>query len=115
MPKIAGRQIQDGVIVDAHIAAGAGIVDSKLANGGEFIKRAGTVPMTGALNMGSQQINAVAAPAVGTDAVNRNYVDAAIAGLNSLFDSKPSVRAAGTATVTVANPGTAVFDGVTLV
>jgi hypothetical protein len=115
MPKIAGRQIQDGVIVDAHIAAGAGIVDSKLANGGEFIKRAGTVPMTGALNMGSQQINAVAAPSVGTDAVNRNYVDSAIAGLNSLFDSKPSVRVASTATVTVANPGTAVFDGVTLV
>lgn len=113
--KLAGRQIQDSAIVDAHIAAGAAIADSKLLNGGEFIKRAGTVPMTGALNLGSQQINALAPPSVGTDATNKNYVDNAIAGLNSLFDSKGSVRAASTVAVTVSNPGTAVFDGVTLV
>jgi hypothetical protein len=70
--------------------------------------------MTAALNMGSQVINAVQTPSVGTDAANKNYVDTAISNLNSLFKAKPSARAASTANVTVSNPGTAVFDGVTL-
>lgn len=35
--------------------------------------------MTGAINMGSQQITALAAPSADTDAVNKSYVDSTIA------------------------------------
>jgi len=44
------------------------------------------------------------------DLVPKSYVD----GIASGMDWKGSVRVASTASVTVANPGTAVFDGVTL-
>lgn len=112
--QIPQRQIADGAINDAKVAAGANIATSKLAEGGEFIKRTGSVAMTGSLNMGSQSITNLATPSAGTDAANKNYVDTAIAGLNAMFDHKASVRASTTANVTVSNPGTAVFDGVTL-
>lgn len=108
------RQIADGAIDDSKIGAGAGIQTSKLAEGGEFIKRTGGVAMTGALNMGSQLINAVQTPSAGTDAANKNYVDTQIANTKNLYDQKDSVRAATTANITISNPGTAVFDGVTL-
>jgi hypothetical protein len=99
---------------DSNIAAGAGIVSSKLADGANFIKKDGSVTMTGALNMGSQLITNVQTPSATTDAANKSYVDGLIAGLNALFDHKGSVRAASTANVTISNPGTATFDGVTL-
>lgn len=108
------RQIEDGAINDVKVQAGAAIASSKLADGGNWIKKDGSVAMTGALNMGSQLISAVQTPSAGTDAANKSYVDTAIATLNSIFDNKASVRAKSTANVTVSNPGTAVFDGVTL-
>ena len=111
---IKQRQIEDGAINDAKIQAGAAIASSKLADGSNFIKKDGTVTMTGALNMGSQGVTNLATPSAGTDAANKNYVDTAISNLNSLFDSKGSARAATTANVTIAVPGTAVFDGITL-
>ena len=37
--------------------------------------------MSGAINMGGTQINALAAPSIGTDAVNKNYVDNKINGV----------------------------------
>jgi hypothetical protein len=113
--QIANRQILDGAIDNSKVAAGAGIVSTKLADGANFIKKDGSVTMTGSLNMGSQTITNVATPSAGTDAANRNYVDTAISNLNSIFDSKGSVRVASTANVTVSNPATAVFDGITLV
>lgn len=93
--QIQTRQIADGSITDAKVGAGANIASSKLADGSNFIKKDGTVAMTGALNMGNQAINSVATPSTGTDAANKNYVDTQIANLNSLFDAKGSVRAAG--------------------
>jgi hypothetical protein len=108
------RQIADGAINDAKVQAGAAIASSKLADGANFIKKDGTVAMTGALNMGSQLITAVQTPSAGTDAANKNYVDTLVSNTKNLYDQKDSVRAATTANVTVANPGTAVFDGVTL-
>lgn len=111
---IRQRQIEDGAINDAKVQAGAAVASSKLADGANWIKKDGTVAMSGALNMGSQLINAVQTPSVGTDAANKAYVDAQIAGLNSIFDNKPSVRAKSTGNVNIANPGTAIFDTVTL-
>jgi hypothetical protein len=111
---IKQRQIEDGAINDAKVQAGAAIASSKLADGANFVKKDGSIAMTGALNMGSQLINAVQTPSVGTDAANKAYVDAQISSLTQIFDHKASVRVKSTANVTVANPGTAVFDGVTL-
>lgn len=112
--QIAQRQIQNGAIADAQVAAGAAIASSKLFDGANWIKKDGSVAMTGALNMGSQLISFLQTPSAGTDAATKAYVDLQITNLNSIFDSKPSAKAASTANVTVANPGTAVFDGTTL-
>jgi hypothetical protein len=112
--QIAQRQIADGAINDQKVASGAGIALSKIAGGTSLIKADGTVSMTGALNMGSQLVTNLQTPSAGTDAANKSYVDGLIAGLNALFDHKGSVRAASTANVTISNPGTAIFDGVTL-
>ena len=92
----AQRQIADGAINDAKVQAGANIASSKLADGANFIKKDGSVAMTGALNMGSQLITNVLTPSAGTDATNRNYVDTAISSVTSLFTSKGTVRLATT-------------------
>jgi hypothetical protein len=113
--QIATRQIQDGAITNVKIAAGAAIATSKLAEGAEFIKRDGTVAMTGPLNMGSQRITNLSAPSSSTDAVNQSYVDTQISNLNSIFDSKPSAKAATTSNIVLSNPATTVFDTITLV
>lgn len=112
--QITKRQIADGSIDDSKVQAGAGIATSKLAEGADFIKRNGSVAMTGNLNMGSQAITNVATGSNSSDAVNKGQLDAAIASLNSLFDSKGSVKAATTGNISLTNPATAVFDGVTL-
>lgn len=112
--QIVNRQIANGAIDDSKVSAGAAIASSKLADGGNFVKKDGTVAMTGNFDAGSQRIVNVPTPTANNDAANKSYVDTQIANLNSLFDSKGSVRAAATANVTVSNPGTAVFDGVTL-
>lgn len=101
--QIVQRQIADGAINDAKVAAGANIATTKLADGSNFIKRDGTVAMTGALNMGSQLITNLLTPSTGTDAATKNYVDTAIGNLNSLFDAKGSVRVATTADGTLAS------------
>lgn len=62
------------------------------------------------VNLNSHKITSLATPTNATDAATKGYVDSAIQGLSP----KESVRAASTANVTVSNPGTAVFDGVTL-
>lgn len=111
---IKQRQIEDGAINNAKVAAGAAIASSKLADGANFIKKDGSVAMIGALNMGSQLINSVATPSVSTDAATKGYVDTQIGNLNSLFDSKGSCRAATTGNIDLSNPGTDTFDGVTL-
>lgn len=70
--------------------------------------------MTGALNMGGQNITNLGTPTAADHATTKSYVDSQISNLNSIFDSKPSVKAASTANVTISNPATAVFDGITL-
>lgn len=112
--QIKKRQIADGAIDDSKVQAGAAIASSKLADGGNFVKKDGTVAMTGNLNMGSQAITNVATGSNSGDAVNKGQLDAAIAALNSLFDAKGSVKAATTGNIALSNPATAVFDGITL-
>lgn len=115
--QIAQRQIADGAINDAKVAAGAAIVSTKLADGANFLKKDGSVVMTGNFDAGNQLLRNVQTPAAGSDAANRTYVDNAIAALNSFFDSKPSVRlatvAAGTLASSFANAQT--IDGFALV
>ena len=112
--QIQTRQIADGAIDNSKVAAGAAIVSTKLADGANFIKKDGSVAMTGALNMGSQKITSLDTPTASGDAATKSYVDTAISNLNSIFDAKPSAVAATTGDVTLSNPGTASFDGVTL-
>ena len=111
------RQIADGAINDSKVQAGAGIATSKLADGVNFIRRDGSVPMTGPLNMGSQAITNVSTPSAGTDAANKNYVDTAISSVTSLFTSKGTVRVAtianGALATAYANGQT--VDGIALV
>jgi len=88
-------------IVDADVAANAAIATSKLADGANFIKRDGSVAMTGALAMGNQKITGLATPTAASDAATKAYVDGLAAGL----DIKASVRAASTTPITFSLPG----------
>lgn len=65
---------------------------------------------TADLSINSHKLTNVTDPTSAQDAATKNYVDSVVQGL----DVKQSCRAASTANVTVSNPGTAVFDGVTL-
>lgn len=115
--QIVNRQIADGAIDNLKIAAGAGILTSKLAEGPDFIKKTGTNAFTGAQSMGGFKLTNVGTPVPNTsDAATTAYVDAAIANLNSLFDNKPSVRVATTVPGTLASSfaNGSVHDGITL-
>ena len=115
--QLVQRQIADGAINDAKIQSGANIATSKLADGANFIKKDGTISMTGALNMGSQLITNVLTPGAATDAANKSYVDTAITGVTGLFTSKGTVRVGTTAngTLATAYANGSVLDGITLV
>ena len=114
--QIVKRQIADGAIDNSKIQAGAGIETSKLADGANFTKKDGSVAFTGNQSMGGNLITNLSTPSAGTDAANKNYVDTAISGLNSLFDAKGSVKlatsTAGTLATSFANGQT--VDGVVL-
>lgn len=112
MPQITKRQIKDGAIDDSKIQAGANIATSKLAEGSEFVKRDGTVPMTGNLNLGNNKIVNLATATNPNDAVNLSLLNQKIDELPALFKYR-SVRAASTANVDIAS-GPASIDGVTL-
>lgn len=113
--QIRQRQIADSAINDAKVQAGANIATSKLSDGLNFILRDGSVAFTGSPNFGNQRGLNIGTPTAGSDAANKSYVDTQIAALNSVFDFKGSVRAATTVNINLANPGTAIFDDVTLI
>lgn len=69
---------------------------------------------TNPVSMGSQRITSVADPSSAQDAATRAYVDNAVSGLASGLQFKGVVKVATAAAITISNPGTAVFDGVTL-
>lgn len=110
---IAGRQIRDGAITNSKVAAGAAIDTSKLADGANFVKKDGTVAMTGNLDFGNQKGVNIGTPTANGDATNKSYVDGLIAALPSAYKYR-NVHAATTADVNLSTPGTATFDGHTL-
>lgn len=112
--QIVTRQIADSAITDAKIAAGAGIASSKLADGMNFVNKDGSVAFTGNQSLGGNLITNLATPSSNNDAANKSYVDTQISNLNSLFDSKPSAKAATTGNINISNPGTSTFDTITL-
>lgn len=99
-------------IVNADVAANAAIATSKLADGANFIKRDGSVAMTGNLQMGSQRITGLADPSAAQDAATRNYVDTRVDSLSQGLDVKASVRVATTTNITLS--GTQTIDGIAL-
>jgi len=103
----AGRDLMD----DADVAAQRATLDVyQIATADStFVDVAGDT-MTGALSMGGNLITNVADPVAGTDAANKNYVDATAAGLSW----KNSVAAATTGNIdlTLASPAT--IDGVAI-
>ena len=110
--QIQQRQIADGAINNNKVMAGAGIITSKLADGSKFIQSDGSVAFLANQSVGGFNLTNVGTPSSNSDAANKSYVDGLIAGLNSLFDSKPSVKAATTANITLS--GTQTIDGVSL-
>ena len=111
--QIQKRQIADGAIDDSKIGAGAGIQSSKLADGGNFLKKDGSVAMTGNLDVGNNSINNVASASTNNQAPNWGQVKGLVDGLSSLYKYK-SARVVATTNVTISAVGTTV-DGVTLV
>lgn len=110
---IAGRQIRDGAISNAKVAAGAGIESSKLADGANFLKKDGTVAMTGNLDINNQKVVNVGTPTSNGDATSKSYVDGLIAALPSAYKYR-NVHAATTGDINLSNPATSSFDGHTL-
>jgi hypothetical protein len=110
---IASRQIRDGAITDSKIAAGANIASSKLADGSNFLKKNGSVALTGNLDAGNNKVVSVATPTANGDATNKSYVDNLINALPSAYKYR-NVHAATTASINLSNPGTDTFDGHTL-
>jgi hypothetical protein len=105
-------QIKDGTIEDAQIASDADIATSKLADGAEFLQRDGSVPLTGDLDADTTNtVKNLADPVNNRDAANKQWVLAQLAGFST---SRTVARAIATANVDISNPGTAMFDGVTL-
>ena len=110
---IASRQIRDGAITDAKVAAGAAIASSKLADGSNFLKKDGSVALTGNLDLGNNKVVSLATPTANGDVANKSYVDTLIAGLPSAYRYR-NVHAATTGNINLSNPGTDSFDGHTL-
>lgn len=110
---IAGRQIRDGAISNAKVAAGAGIESSKLADGANFLKKDGTVAMTGNLDINNQKVVNIGTPTSNGDATSKSYVDGLIAALPSAYKYR-NVHAATTGNIDLSNPATDTFDGHTL-
>lgn len=111
--QVRNRQIADGAVTKEKIPAGAGIETSKLADGAEFLKRDGSVPLIGALNAGGFNTTNLGTATQAGQAIEFNQFNTAIANLNTMFSAKQAVRAGSTGNVTIATPGTTI-DGVTL-
>ena len=101
LSKFNGSQIAASAILDSHIAAGAAIATSKLADGASFLKADGSVAATAAISGVS--------PTLPAHFATKSYVDSIASGL----DTKASVRVATTANIALT--GTQTIDGVLLV
>ncbi len=107
--QIRNTQVLDLSIMDAQVATNANIALSKIAGSGELLKRDGTVPMTGNLDMNNFKIVNLATPTNPNDAANKAYVDSTAQGL----DTKASCRVATTLNITLSAPQT--VDGIAVI
>ena len=112
---VTSAKILDGTIVNADINASAAIAQSKIDGlttdlAAKLATAGGT--MSGAIAMGTNKITGLGTPTDGTDAATKTYVDTTVQGI----DWKASVRAATTASITLASDleNGDVLDGVTL-
>ena len=104
-------QILSGSIFDAQIAAAAAIQTSKLADGAEFLRRDGSVALTGNLDGGGNRLTNLAAGTGNNDAVTLAQLEAVASG----YDPKESVRVATTgADIDLTSGGLLTLDGVAL-
>ena len=112
---VTSAKIANDTIVDADINSAAAIAQSKISGlttdlGNKLALAGGT--MTGAIAMGTNKITGLGDPTSAQDAATKAYVDTTAQGI----DWKASVRAATTASVTLASAleNGDVLDGVTL-
>ena len=80
---VNGIKVGAGSLDDSHIADGASIETSKLAEGEFFIKSDGTVAMAADLNLGDNKITNLEDPIADSDAANKYYVDITAQGLTT--------------------------------
>ncbi len=98
--KIRGSQILSLTLDDSHVAAGAAIATSKLADGALLIKSDGSVPYISAISGVD--------PTLSTHLATKNYVDSVASGA----DPKASCRAATVGNIVLS--GLQTVDGVAL-
>ncbi|WP_155300722.1 hypothetical protein [Deinococcus kurensis] len=89
-------QIMPNTITFDRFVNGLSIPTANLTDGASFLKRDGTVAMTGALSMGNQKIINLAEPTLTTDGATKNYVDTRVAAI----DLTPYLKKDGTVAMT---------------
>ena len=99
---MGNTQIINGTIENNQIAAAAAIATTKLADGLNFIKKDGSVTMTGDFNMGAHVISNLAEPTLDHHAATKFYVDSTAQGLIV----KDAARLATTANLNATYEGT---------
>jgi hypothetical protein len=110
MQQIDGaRQVKSGTITTTQLASSAGITDGQLAT--PYIKADGTRALTGALSMGSNQLNNLATPTSSSDAATKGYVDSMAQGLPDKYSAD---AATNTETLTIASGSVTQITGTTV-
>lgn len=109
--KIRKEQLVSLEIENADVASDAAIASSKLADGLNFLKKDGSVLMTGNFDLNSNKIINLATPTLSTDAATKQYVDDNSQGLVT----KDSVRVATTANINLAVGGLLTIDTIVVV
>lgn len=74
------EQVQSGTIPWSAMASGAIVPSASLVDGGNFLKKDGTVAMTAAFSFGGFEATNAATPTAATSLTTKSYVDAAING-----------------------------------
>lgn len=121
LTKLRGNtQIMDLSIENAQIANGT-IADAKLVNGAEFLKRDGSVVLTGTLDAGGFKLVNAADGTAAQDYVTKNQLDSVSAGITTkesvqvaTVTALPAVTAAGAGvgkTLTADIAGVILIDG----
>jgi len=90
--KLRGYQIGDYEILLSHLNTGIQLPTTNLADGAEFIKRAGTVAFTGDLNMNSHKIVNVLDGVAVTDGVSLGQFNTGLTTANTNLTAETTAR-----------------------